>query len=430
MKRIPFILIAFFLPAFIFASGQQSQGSQGGYLRFAWWGNVTRDERTMNVNQLFMDKNPGVTIEAEPTAWDSYWTKLNTQAASGSLPDVMQQSVAYIEQYNDRNLLVDLNVPAQKGLIDLSKWSESSIGSGKLNGKLIALVLGINAQGMGIDPVVLQQAGVTIDDTSWTWKDYEQTALTIYQKTGIQTLPTTAVYQIIENISRKYGVPLYSADKKSLGFTNNPQILAQIKELLDMNLRLKAAGALFDPETAFQTGLSMEEMALSRGKTWNDFYWSNQHVGMESAANRTLGYYMLPSVKGDKAAPFGTYLQPSCLLSMLSTTKDQDLAAKFINFFVNDLDANRILLAERGIPAPSDVRNDLASRVDPSTGYVFNYITKITPLTTTIDPPYPASSGETFDLMSSVFLQCLTGRISSDAAVTQIVQGCNAILSR
>ncbi|MCL2834148.1 MAG: extracellular solute-binding protein [Treponema sp.] len=432
MKRFFLIFTVLVLPVFLFASGggQQSAGNQGGYLRFAWWGNVTRDERTLKVNQLFMDKNPGVTIEAEPTEWGSYWTKLNTQAASGSLPDIMQQSVAYIEQYNDRNLLVDLNIPAQKGLIDFSQWTESSLGAGKLNGKLIALILGINAQGMGVDPAVLQQAGVTIDDTSWTWKDYENAAITIYQKTGIQTNPTTAVYQCIENISRQYGAPLYSLDKKSIGFTNNAAVLAQVKELFDMNLRLKAAGALYDPETAFLPGLSMEELGISKGKTWNEFYWSNQHVGVENASHRTLGYYMLPSVKGDKAAPFGTYLQPSCLLSMLTASKNQDLAAKFIDFFVNDIGANRILLAERGIPAPFNVRNDLAALVDPGTKYVFDYITKVTPLTTTIDPPYPASSGETFDLMSSLLLQCLTGRISSDAAVAQLVQGSNAILSR
>jgi len=176
MKRICLILAVLTLPALIFAAGSGQQpapasapasasSTQGGYIRHAWWGNAVRDERTIAVAKLFMDQNPGVTVETEPTAWDGYWPKLNTQAAAGALPDVMQQDYQYIEQYNNRNLLVDLNSYAQKGVIDLSKWSDAGLSSGRLGGKLIALCIGTNAWGLGVDPAVLKQAGITIDDT-------------------------------------------------------------------------------------------------------------------------------------------------------------------------------------------------------------------------------------------------------------------------
>jgi multiple sugar transport system substrate-binding protein len=115
---------------------------------------------------------------------------------------------------------------------------------------------------------------------------------------------------------------------------------------------------------------------------------------------------------------------------MLSASKSQDLAAKFVNFFVNDLEANRILLAERGIPVPSDVRTDLSPLVDPGMKYLFDYITKVTPFTTPIDPPDPAAAGEVRDVIKPLALQCLTGRISSADAVAQMVQAANAVLSR
>jgi multiple sugar transport system substrate-binding protein len=67
-------------------------------------------------------------------------------------------------------------------------------------------------------------------------------------------------------------------------------------------------------------------------------------VGHVNAAKRPLEYYICPSVNGNKA-PYGTYLKPSQFISMLSASKNQDLAARFVNFFVNDLEANRILLA-------------------------------------------------------------------------------------
>jgi len=224
---------------------------------------------------------------------------------------------------------------------------------------------------------------------------------------------------------------MYSPDGRSLGFTTNIQALAAIRDLLDIMLRLKAAGALYDPEDAFVAGRAFPEMPLSQGKTWNNWNWSNQHVGYVAAANRPLDFFVCPAptATGMKA-PFGTYLKPSMLISMLSTSKNQELAAKFIDFFVNDVDANRILLAERGVPIPTHIMQDLSTRVDANMKYTFDYITKATSVSSAIDPPDPARAGEARDSMRPILLNCLIGRIPSEAAVAQMVAAANAVLSR
>jgi multiple sugar transport system substrate-binding protein len=433
MKRIVLLFAALSAAALVFAGGgKQSSGgsSSGGYLRFAWWGNTTRDERTIKAAQLFMERNPGVTVETEPTNWDGYWAKMSTQAAAGSLPDIMQQDYQYILQYHDRNQLVDMNVYSQKGIIDLSQWSEASLASGRLKGNLIALNLGTNALGLGVDSGVLARAGVTIDDTQWTWKDFEQAALTIYQKTGVQTtVGRDHAHMNWEHMVRQFGSAFFAPDHKSLGFTNNAQARAALKDNMDMLLRLRAAGALYDPEDAFVAGRAMEEEPISRGKAWNGFYWSNQHVGYVNAGKKPLDYFIYPTVNGPKA-PFGTYLKPSQFISMLSSSKNQDLAARFVNFFINDLDANRILLAERGIPVPTGVRDDLAPRVDPHMKYLFDFITKVTPFCTPIDPPDAPKIGEIRDVMRPILLQCLTGKLDSASAVDQMIKAANEVLGR
>ena len=78
---------------------------------------------------------------------------------------------------------------------------------------------------------------------------------------------------------------------------------------------------------------------------------------------------------------------------------------------------------------PSHVREDLAPRVDPNMKYLFDYITKVTPYTSPIDPPDPAAAGEVRDVMRPILLQCLTGRIASDAAVSQMIQAANTVLA-
>ncbi len=236
-------------------------------------------------------------------------------------------------------------------------------------------------------------------------------------------------YQTFEHIVRQFGVPQFAAGGKSLGWTNNAAATAAVKEWFDIQLRLKAAGALYDPQDAFVMGRAMNEYPIAQGKTWNNFHWSNQHIGYQTAANRPLEYYMFPTVNGNKA-PFGTYLKPSQFISILSSAENKDLAAKFVNFMINDLEANRILLAERGIPVPASVRNDLSSRVDPNMKYLFDFIGKVTPLSSPIDPPDPAAAGEVYDTMRPIVLRCLLGELTPDAAVSQIIQGANAVLGR
>jgi multiple sugar transport system substrate-binding protein len=283
---------------------------------------------------------------------------------------------------------------------------------------------------MVVDPEVLRRAGVTINDETWTWRDFEAIALQIFQRTGVQTEVQRDHHHLYwEHIVRQFGVSFFSPDHRSLGFTNHAQARAALVADLEMFLRLRAAGVLFDPEESFVAGLAMQEGALARGRAWHGTYWSNQHIGMENAAGRPLEYYMAPSVNAARA-PFGTYLKPGQFISMTAGSESRDLAARYINFFVNDLDANRILLAERGIPIPSNVANYLSGLVTPDMKYVFDFISRITPFTSPIDPPDAPATGEVRDVMRPILLQCLLGRLDPVTAVDQMIRAANAVLSR
>ena len=428
-KRMAIALfIMLMVQGIVWARGGR-QEEPGGYLRFTWWGPPIRHERTIEVIELFMRRNPGVVIEPEYTLWAGYWDRLNTLAAAGNLPDIMQQDISFIKQWNDRNLLMDLNPYVQRGLIDLSNWPDAALAAGNLNGRLIALVLGTNAWGMAVDPEVLRRAGITIDDTTWTWAEYERIALHIFRTTGVQTMAPHEFATNLEHISRQFGDEFFSPDQRTVSITHNQAANNAFREYLEMNLRLLAAGALFNPEEAFLRGVAYEELAFSRGRTWNTYCWSNMFIAHQAAAGRTANYIMIPTVSGNRE-PFGLYLRPSQFISGLSGSPNRDMAARFIDFFVNDLEANRILLAERGVPIPSHVRNDLAGRVDSYNRYIFDYITRITPFASAPPPPHPPRAAEVFDAMRDIVLRTMTGGVTAGAAVPQTIQAANAILSR
>ncbi|HKM05416.1 MAG TPA: extracellular solute-binding protein, partial [Sphaerochaeta sp.] len=137
------LAILLLLPSFIFAQAAPEQ--KDSTMRLAWWGNPTRDERTYKAVELFTAKYPEIKIETETTGWGGYWDKLNTQAAAGSLPDLIQHDYAYMLQWVGRNQLADLTPYIEKGIIDISKINESFLSGGKVNGKIYGISLGTNA---------------------------------------------------------------------------------------------------------------------------------------------------------------------------------------------------------------------------------------------------------------------------------------------
>jgi multiple sugar transport system substrate-binding protein len=424
MRKIITVFAALMLPVLAFAAGgKETAASANNYMRLTWWGNTVRDERTIKTVELYQSQNPGITIETETTGWAGYWDKLNTQAAAGNLPDLIQHDYAYIMQWAERNQLKDLGPYTQNGTIDISKIPDSALAGGRINGKLYAISLGTNAFSVAYDPAVLQKAGITIDSTKWTLKEFEEICLAIYQKTGVQTLPfsTTDPQKSFENFIRQTGSSFYSADGKKLGFTDG----AMLKEFWDVQLRLLNAGALVPPEEAFVT-VSVEEDPFSRGKSWCQYIWSNQYAATANGAARPIEMILFPNIPN--RVRYGTYLKPSMFFTISANAENPDLAAKVFNFFLNDKGANDILMAERGVPIPADVRDYLFAKVDPVQQKIFAFITLASQYSDAIDPPDPGASGEILALFRDTTVQVLNKSVSSADAVTRFMTRANQIL--
>jgi multiple sugar transport system substrate-binding protein len=426
MKKTVFMLMAVLLPALAFA-GARKEAASNNYMRLTWWGNTVRDEQTAKVADLFKSKNPGVTIDLETTGWGGYWDKVNTQAASGSAPDIMQQDYLYIEQWASRGQLLDLTPYIQNGTINVSNIPGSVVDSGKIGGKLYGLPLGTTIYCMAVDPAVLEKAGIPkIDSTTWTWRDFERIAETIYQKTGVQTAPFGGgdAFPDAENYVRQSGVPFYAPDGKKLGFSD-PSLL---KDFWDMELRLLEKGVLIPPSEAFvQT--SMEESALAKGRSWVFSLWNTQVVAMSDAAGRPLELIFNPRI--DQYKRPGAFLKPSMFFSITAKAENPELAGKFLNFFLNDTEANDIIRGERGVPVVASVRDSLTDKIGASQQIAFAILSEAAAkgYVSSVDPPYPAKSGEVNALLRDIMVQVLNKSVSSAEGASRFITRANQILA-
>ena len=418
------IVLSLLFSTQIFGTGGSESGES--YMRLAWWGNPTRDEKTLGVADLYMEKYPNVKIEPETTGWGGYWDRINTQAAASSLPDLMQHDYAYMLQFVDRKLLTDLTPYVNSGVIDLSKINDTFLSGGKVDGGLYGISLGTNAVCMVYNTKILKEAGIgKIDSANWTWDDFEEIATTVYEKTGVQTDVFFATDPKVgfDNMLRQTGASTFAKDGKSLGFTDT----SVLKEFFEIQLRLLDKGVMMDPEIAFVT-VSPEEGSIAQEKVWCGFYWSNQVVATQTVVPSPLEIVLLPKIKNSSRP--GTFLKPSMFFSIPSQAENPDEAARFINFFINNIEANDILAAERGIPIPSDVRSHLQGLVDETNQKIFEYISLVADNSSAIDPPDPQGTGEVLKIFRDTTQEILNKQISVNDGVKKIVTKANEILGQ
>jgi multiple sugar transport system substrate-binding protein len=425
MKKTLIILVLFLIPFMLFAAGSKDS-RQENYLRLTWWGNPARDEMTLKAVSLFTQKNPGVSIDTETVGWGSYWDKLNTQASTNSLPDIIQMDFAYIQQWVSKNQLLELT-PYINKTFDASNIPETLLSLGKLDGGIYGIALGTGMPGTCYDPAIVEKAGLPpIDSTKWTLKDFEDISNTIFRNTGIKTLPICPQEpkSAFEVFVRQTGNNFFAADGKSLGFTNDPQML---RNFWEVQLRLLDSGALLAPDIAF-VKTSVEEEPFVRGQTWNHFIASNQLVAYTQAAGKPIKMALIPIMPNAKA--YGNVAKPTMYFCISSKSANPDLAMKFINFFVNDLAVSDIIQAERGAPLPNNVREHLmAVTSDPVQKEMFAFADLVTQYSIPVGPPDPPGALEVTALFRDMTVQILTKAISVDEAVSKFIAEANGILS-
>lgn len=384
-------------------------------LRISWWGSQGRHDRTLAVIELFEQKYPHIKIEPEFAGWGDYWDRIATQAAGRNLPDIFQQDMQYIDLYASRGMLADLTPYVESGALDTTHISDSELGGGRLKGKLYGLNLGSNAVVGLYDPEVFEKAGVTPPGPEWTWEDYVAIAETIHDRTGIyfaSSLPGGHIFHAFQHVLRQHGLSLYSEDGRSLGYSDD----SLLAELLALELDLVNRGILAPPALRDEVS-SIEDDLLVRGQAATAWHWSNAIVAMSEAAGRPLGLITPP--KAADQVKEGLYIKPSMFFSVAETSPHKDEAILFLDFFTNDIEANKILFAERGVPISAQVRAELEPLLTPAQAQMFDYLNLAAQHSSQIDPPEPPGHAEVLTIMEDIQSMVLHGELTPEQAARQ-----------
>ncbi len=367
-------------------------------LRMAWWGSQDRHDRTIKVIEMFQKKYPNVKITYEFAGFADHLTKMTTYAASNSLPDIMQQDYAWIAEWAKRGLIIPLEPFVASGDLNFKDVDDSFLKGGRVDNKLVAVNLGSNSQVFALDQSAFEKAGVALPKFNWTWDDFEKIAQTLTEKNGVPGMGVGVTSeQIWKSLYLAQDEWAFTDDGTAIGYKDDKLFVDHLNRMLRMQKAKTMIGRA--EELASYDGKSVEQLPVALNKGGMDAFWSNQVVAVQKAAgdNRTVKLVPLPRPAGGKSS---NYIKPSQFFSITRDSKNPNWAAKFIDFFTNDVEANDALFAERGVPINTTVRNGLIAKLGKAQKEMFDYVAAVSK---DVQPIRPADPPGYADLIKNVY---------------------------
>lgn len=326
-------------------------------IRVAWWGSQLRHDRTVEVIDMFMAQYPHIVVS--PHFFDSsgYWTVMNTLVAADDVWDVFQMGGNFPEFIN---VIQPLNDLIERGYIDITNAEPALIEATTSAGQIVGISNGVNSHGVAWDPALFDAAGVPHPHEDWTWETFTDTAMAITEALGIWgSSQFTNDFANLTLFVTQSGYNFFdpATHSTTLGF-DDPSIIAAYHT---MRRDLVQAGAMPDPgDEMLITDIEGDPIVVGQAAmTW---VASNQFVALANAADRELRLINLP--RRFAGGESGMGVNSSQMFSIAHNSPHQEAAAQFISFFQNSVEANQILLGERGIPIMSQVREVLQAEAD------------------------------------------------------------------
>ncbi|MDD9266144.1 ABC transporter substrate-binding protein [Paenibacillus sp. GCM10023248] len=318
-------------------------------LRIMWWGATVRHEATLAALKLYTEKHPNVTFEPEYSGIDGYLDKLSTQAAANNAPDIMQLDPGWISDWAGRNQLAPLTG------VNVEKIDAKVLSGGQAGGKQYAMPLGSVAYGMIYDKAAMDKLGLKAPQNGWTWDDFF--ALAKEAKTKLPegqyfTKDYAGDYFAYSAYQYAKGKGMvvsadgkFNVDQASfLEWTRNFEELrkAGIVPPADVNSSDKE----FDPK--------MDLMV--NGKILFRMGFSSNYGSWDSLKKGAYALVTMP-----RSVEAGGWLKPSLYLGVSATSKKAEEAKKFVDWFVNDPEAAKLLTTVRGLPVNKEIAASLES---------------------------------------------------------------------
>ncbi|MBP3963959.1 ABC transporter substrate-binding protein [Paenibacillus lignilyticus] len=313
-------------------------------LSIMWWGPDARHEATKNALAIYTKQHAGVTFKPEFMAWDAYWQKLPTLAASKSITDVLQMDAAFLQEYVARGQLEDLSDIDLSGIVD-----PKVVDNLKIDGKLYGIPLSQNAAGIAFNKEELTKYGIALPKQNWTYDEFFQWARDARAKLpeGKYPIGDSGTWDSFNFYQTSMGKDPVMADEGKK-FTLDKDLFMTYYKTYEEFRKTKIVPPAEQAAAFLENDPQADPMAsgvlMTRGAT----------TGSVSALEQ-----LMPGKVGVVNMPIGPsgggWAQSTIFLSVSANSKHKDEAKKFVQWFISDKEAGNALGLTRGIPINPEI---------------------------------------------------------------------------
>lgn len=144
-------------------------------ITYAIWDETQKpgiDANIASFNKLY----PNITVNVAITPWEGYWTKLQTQASSNTLPDIFWMADGNLPLYADAGKIASLQPVIDAGEIDLANYPAGLVASYNWKGVQYGVPKDFDTFAVWYNPALFAQAGIPEPSGDWSWAQFTDTA--------------------------------------------------------------------------------------------------------------------------------------------------------------------------------------------------------------------------------------------------------------
>lgn len=175
------------------------------------------------------EKYPEITLNIESTSFNDYWTKLSTEIATQSTPDILTIQNARVQTFGMAFESMDSYLKADPG-VDIEDFSKGALSMLQYKGSQIGLPYDQGGFFIYYNKDLFEKSGVQFPKQGWTWEDFVKTAKDL-TKNGNYGYSLSSFFDHIAPFAFMYGASYLDGNGKYN--VNNDGMVAAIQKLSD-----------------------------------------------------------------------------------------------------------------------------------------------------------------------------------------------------
>jgi multiple sugar transport system substrate-binding protein len=396
------------------ACGSGSSRSDSAGIRYAWWGDSTRQKNYSDALKLFTDENPDITVEKEFSDYDGFQERITVQMAGRNVPELFWVPSPQVLSYQEAGLYRNVD---DLDDFDLSAYPADLLESFQIDGQLNAMPRSLFSPAVRWNQTFLEQSGAELpadDDASWTWDALQEFLLDFHANTpgDVRAIDYSANNDMcLEAWIRQHDGDLWSEEGR-LGF--EPVVL---EEWLEWWETLRTAGASL--QLSEQEGPDADWTVVGSKVLFH--MGNSNHIVDDATHFPDYDFQQRQAPVSADATPGHRFLFPS-RIGLYARTEDAKLtdAAKLLDFTLNDPRMIELVGMSIGAPSNPEVLEAVRATAGPNDQKLLELIDKDTAAERR--PRYEAPPGSgTWRTITARGLESLTSGATSISETAKMV---------